>query len=55
MDEKYKPIRPQLAFLFEQPNHLKVLIPIFTTQNEKGQKIILYKVLPEKQDQAHSH
>lgn len=53
MDEKYNPSRPQLAFLFEKPDQLKDLVPIFTIQNRKGQKIILYKLLPEKQIQAH--
>lgn len=53
MDEKFKSLRPQLAFLFDQPGRLEDLTPIFITQNDKGQKIILYKVLPEKQKQAH--
>jgi hypothetical protein len=53
MDEKFKQLRPQLAFLFDQPGELEDLVPIFTTLNDKGQKIILYKVLPEMQNQAH--
>jgi len=53
MDEKFKQLRPQLAFLFDQPGKLEDLIPIFTIKNDKGQKIILYKVLPEKQNQVH--
>jgi len=48
MDEKFKAVRPQLAFLFEQRGPLEELSPIFATQNERGQKIILYKVLPGK-------
>ncbi|MGH7900753.1 MAG: ArnT family glycosyltransferase [Thermodesulfobacteriota bacterium] len=53
MDEKFKQLRPQLAFLFdEHPGYLEDLIPIFTTENDKGQKIILYKVLPEKHEQT---
>jgi 4-amino-4-deoxy-L-arabinose transferase-like glycosyltransferase len=53
MDEKYKQVRPQLAFLLGQPDQLKDLVPIYATQNEKGQKIILYKLLPENQVQTH--
>ena len=52
MDEKFKDLRPQLAFLFDRPGTLEDLIPIFTTLNSKGQKIILYKVLPEKKNKA---
>lgn len=52
MDEKFKVLRPQLVFLFEQPGPLEELSPIFTTQNERGQKIILYKVLPGKGNTA---
>jgi hypothetical protein len=45
MDERFKSFSPQLAFLFEQPT-LKDLIPIFTIQNERGSKIILYQLKP---------
>lgn len=53
MDEKFKHLRPQLAFLFDQPGKLEDLVPVFTTQNSKGQRIILYKVLPEGRNEVH--
>ncbi len=52
MDEKFKALRPQLGFLFEDSISLPDLVPIFTTKNEKGQKIILYKIVPAKQAAA---
>jgi len=48
MDEKFKALRPQLVSLFEQAANFEDLIPIFTTEREKKNKIILYKLLPEK-------
>jgi 4-amino-4-deoxy-L-arabinose transferase-like glycosyltransferase len=48
MDEKFKALRPQLEFLFDESGHPEDLVPIYSAHNEKGQKIILYKLLPEK-------
>ena len=52
MDEKFKALRPQLEFLFDESSPPGDLVPIHTVYNEKGQKIILYKILPEKHDVA---
>ncbi|HET6464430.1 MAG TPA: glycosyltransferase family 39 protein [Nitrospiria bacterium] len=47
MDEKFKAIRPQLAFLFDAAKPPDDLVPIYETQNKSGKKIILYKLLPK--------
>lgn len=48
MDEKFKALRPQLDFLFQEHGRLEDLDPIIAFHNDKGQEIILYKVLAKK-------
>jgi hypothetical protein len=47
MDEKFKAIRPQLAFLFDEAKPPEDLVPIYEIQNKFGKKIILFKLLPK--------
>jgi hypothetical protein len=48
IEEKTRRIRPSLAFLLEQSPDVQDLIRVFSTQSDKGDKIIVYRVLPDR-------